>query len=84
MVRMLKPVRCAAKILTVQVFNLLDYNLLQKDKFKINPQKLNIREHMEMIVEAMSPQAEMRRVKMTVNVPQNLPRFFSLDPDRFQ
>jgi K+-sensing histidine kinase KdpD len=27
-IRMLKPVRCAAKILSVQIFNLLDYNLL--------------------------------------------------------
>jgi K+-sensing histidine kinase KdpD len=31
MVRLLKPVRCASKILNIQVFNLLDYNLLQKN-----------------------------------------------------
>jgi K+-sensing histidine kinase KdpD len=30
-VNLLKPVRCAAKILNVQIFNLLDYNLLQKN-----------------------------------------------------
>ena len=30
-VKLLKPVRCASKILNIQVFNLLDYNLLQKN-----------------------------------------------------
>jgi K+-sensing histidine kinase KdpD len=28
---LLKPVLCASKILNVQIFNLLDYNLLQKN-----------------------------------------------------
>jgi signal transduction histidine kinase len=83
-VRLLKPVRYAAKILNIQVLNLLDYNLLQKDKFKLNLQKLDIRELIEMLVEAMKPQAEMLRVQITVKVPQELPRFFFLDPDRFQ
>jgi K+-sensing histidine kinase KdpD len=76
LVNLLKPVRCAAKILHVQVYNLLDYNLLQKNKFKANLQKVDIRELLEMITEAMSPQAEMRRVKMSVKVSPDLPRFF--------
>jgi K+-sensing histidine kinase KdpD len=36
-IKLLKPVRCASKILNMQVFNLLDYNLLQKDNFRVNP-----------------------------------------------
>jgi K+-sensing histidine kinase KdpD len=31
MKNLLKPVLCASKILNVQIFNLLDYNLLQKN-----------------------------------------------------
>ena len=30
---MLRPVRCASKILSFQIYNLLDYNLLQKNLF---------------------------------------------------
>jgi K+-sensing histidine kinase KdpD len=35
-VKLLKPVFCASKILKVQINNLLDYNLLQKTEFKVN------------------------------------------------
>ena len=34
---LLQPIRCASKILSMQVYNLLDYNLLQKDKFNFRP-----------------------------------------------
>jgi K+-sensing histidine kinase KdpD len=37
LVKLLKPVRYAAKILNLQVFNLLDYNLFEADNFRIDP-----------------------------------------------
>jgi K+-sensing histidine kinase KdpD len=54
-VRLLKPVTCASRILSTQVNNLLDYNLLQEDNFRANPTKINIRKLIEEIVEALSP-----------------------------
>jgi signal transduction histidine kinase len=82
-VKLLKPVRYASKILSMQVFNLLDYNLLQKDKFRVNPQLVDIQEMIEQLVECMTPQASMRRVKIFVDVAREVPRPLLLDPDRF-
>jgi K+-sensing histidine kinase KdpD len=82
-VSLLRPVRCASKILSVQVDNLLDYNLVSKLKFKINPQKVDIKELITQVTEAMAPQAEMTRVKLTVKVSIEVPTLVMIDPDRF-
>jgi hypothetical protein len=36
-----------------------------------------------MIIEAMRPQAAMRKVEITVNVAPEVPNIVKLDPDRF-
>jgi K+-sensing histidine kinase KdpD len=36
-IKLLRPVRCASRILNVQVRNLLDFNLLSKLEFKLDP-----------------------------------------------
>jgi K+-sensing histidine kinase KdpD len=54
-VRLLKPVKCASKILKTQVNNLLDYNLLQKKQFKLNGQKISISDVIEQLVKLMTP-----------------------------
>ena len=83
-VKMLKPVLCASKILTMQVFNLLDYNLLQKNKFAVNTKKLDIKEIIEQITEAVSPQAGLRGIKILVNISQEVPQNVYLDQNRLQ
>jgi two-component system, sensor histidine kinase LadS len=72
-VKLLKPVLCASKILNSQVNNLLDYNLLQQNQFKINPSRVNINEVIEEITEALRPQAQMNRVEIIVDVDQEVP-----------
>jgi signal transduction histidine kinase len=81
---LLQPIRCASKILSMQVYNLLDYNLLEKEKFTLRPQKLNIKELIQNTVDAMKPQAEMRSVEIMVDVFLEVPRTIIIDPDRFQ
>ena len=54
-VRSLRPVVCASKLLYMQINNLLDYNLLQKGKFNVNPQKIDIKELIKTITDAMAP-----------------------------
>jgi signal transduction histidine kinase len=70
-------------ILNVQINNLLDFNLLQKNKFHVNLSKINIRELIEMIVETMRPQAGMSRVNLIVIVTQEVPKMVEIDDNRF-
>jgi two-component system, sensor histidine kinase and response regulator len=78
-VQLLRPVRCASKILNVQINNLLDYSLMQLDRFKVNPSKFDILELIETITDVMRPQAELSKVEIIVNVAQEVPSQVFLD-----
>jgi K+-sensing histidine kinase KdpD len=78
-VELLRPVRCTSKILNSQIYNLLDYNLLRKNNFKANFQRVDIKDLIEIIIEAMRPQAETRRNTIKVLMSQEIGNFIYLD-----
>ena len=81
--KLLKPARYATEMLNVMINNLLDYNLILKNKLSVCKQKTNIREVIDQTVKVMQCQATTRGTRCEVTVQNNVPKTVNIDPDRF-